>query len=304
MNKWKCKFCNSCVVINKPSSKSIHLRHCKNFQDFKENVWTVDFLYSEYVDKGKSAKEISNDAGLVSATPVIKLLKKYNIRQRNISESKKQKRCVEKTKKTCLEKYGCEHSLSKNSPIRKKMIENMIKEYGVKNVFQLNYVKDKTKKTCLEKYGCEYPMQNDIVKSRVWNTTYKRHGIKYGILKAHDINKSRPQKIIEQLLISKDYIFESEYKIYPHFVDICFVDKKKIVEVYGDFWHANPRKYCENDILNFPNNKKMLASDKWKYDKKRLDSIMLQGFKVLVIWEYDIYNNIEGVKEMLWKYLK
>ena len=31
----------------------------------------------------------------------------------------------------------------------------------------------------------------------------------------------------------------------------------KIVEMNGRFWHADPRWYKENDILNFPGRKKL-----------------------------------------------
>lgn len=304
MKTWKCNFCNTEVIINKPSSKSIHLRYCKEFKKFKKEKLTKSFLYEEYIEKGKSAKEIASEYGLSSATSIIKLLKYHNIQTRNISESKTQDRYKEKYEETMLERYGVKHNLERGSPIRKQMEIDLLKKYGVSNVFQLDEVKEKIKETCLANYGFEYAMQNDEVKERVWNSTYKNHGVKYGIIKAHHNIKSKPQRRIEEILESDNIEYISEYKIYPYYVDILCSKSKKVIEVYGDFWHANPIKYKKDDILNFPYGKKMLVEDKWNYDKERINHIKLQGFEILIIWENDIYKNLQYVEKSIWNYLR
>ena len=73
------------------------------------------------------------------------------------------KEAIEKTKQTCLEKYGVSFSLS-NREIRKKIENTNIEKYGCKNVFQSKEIKEKSKQTCLEKYGVEHYQSTDEFK--------------------------------------------------------------------------------------------------------------------------------------------
>lgn len=98
--------------------------------------------------------------------------------------------------------------------------------------------------------------------------------------KLHDLVKS-------YMLKSNICSFKSEQRIGRYQVDEVDFDKKVIVEVYGDFWHANPKKYNETDILpHFP--KKKPAKNIWKYDNKRQQFLESLGYKVIILWESDI----------------
>lgn len=61
----------------------------------------------------------------------------------------------------------------------------------------------------------------------------------------------------------------------------------KIIEYYGNFWHANPRMYTANHIMKYGPNTSMLAEEKWKYDKIRIDSLLTneEVKDILIIWE-------------------
>jgi G:T-mismatch repair DNA endonuclease (very short patch repair protein) len=57
-----------------------------------------------------------------------------------------------------------------------------------------------------------------------------------------------------------------------------------LVEVHGDYWHANPNIYNEaelNDRQKF----------KIEQDKKKLLYAEEHGYKIMYIWEQDIKNN-------------
>jgi len=56
-----------------------------------------------------------------------------------------------------------------------------------------------------------------------------------------------------------------------------------IIEFYGDYWHANPKKYSAEDIAHH----KIMAKQIWENDRKRVDELTRCGFTVLVIWESD-----------------
>lgn len=63
------------------------------------------------------------------------------------------------------------------------------------------------------------------------------------------------------------------------------IDNKKIIEFNGDFWHGNPNKYSKNDIISYPDNKKVLVEDLWKRDEIKNNFAESKGFEVLTIWE-------------------
>ena len=62
---------------------------------------------------------------------------------------------LNKSKETCLNKYGTEYALS-NKDIRKKIISTNIDKYGFENVFQNKEIIEKSKETCKKKYGYEH----------------------------------------------------------------------------------------------------------------------------------------------------
>ena len=74
----------------------------------------------------------------------------------------------------------------------------------------------------------------------------------------------------------------------------------KIIEVYGDYWHGNPIKYKATDINK---HLKMTVEKIWEKNKNRIDHIESFGYKVLILWEYDIYNNYEKVVQDIKNFL-
>lgn len=76
-----------------------------------------------------------------------------------------QKRAVILRKKTMLERYGAETTLT--SPELMAKVKNTMKaKYGVTNPMQSSEFLEQARHTCLEKYGTEFPMQNEVVKKK------------------------------------------------------------------------------------------------------------------------------------------
>jgi len=71
-----------------------------------------------------------------------------------------------------------------------KREENLIKKYGVKNVFQLDSVKEKSKETIKKIYNVEHITQNNDIKTKIKNTNKKNCGDEYFLS-----NKSVRQQI-------------------------------------------------------------------------------------------------------------
>ena len=90
--------------------------------------------------------------------------------------------------------------------------------------------------------------------------------------------------ILEECSIAFEHPFRLENKVYDFRVGSC------LLEVDGDYWHGNPEKY---KILN----EKQLSMK--SNDSIKDEIANKNGFSIYRIWESDIYNNEEKLKEIL-----
>lgn len=83
---------------------------------------------------------------------------------------------------------------------------------------------------------------------------------------------------------SKEWIVSVSSFFY--FLDFYDKKTKKVIEFYGNFWHADPKKYLEQDLVYIPNNSKF-AKEIWKKDQERINNILSskQISDVLIIWQ-------------------
>lgn len=154
------------------------------------------------------------------------------------------------------------------------------------------YVKDGTYdkwKACRPTLGRRVPA-TQIEQQR--NTMIRKHGVScgYNLSKARRISKQ--QSIIYKIVkeIDQTAIIEKLVPKSKYFADIILLDKKKIIEYNGDYWHCNPRKYSAD---YFNKKIKKYAKDIWENDLQRRKSLENLGYSVLCIWEYDFINNRE-----------
>jgi hypothetical protein len=131
------------------------------------------------------------------------------------------------------------------------------------------------------------------------------------------LTKSRPFSVISQELFKKIYeevkneykeiyfgSLNKEYSLNDNkkiiFLDFFIKDINLYIEFFGDFWHANPNIYKENDYHIY---KKKNSKEIWEEDKKRINFLntKLNG---LVIWEKDFKNNKEETVKFCIKYIK
>lgn len=125
-------------------------------------------------------------------------------------------------------------------------------------------------------------------------------------LNIHSINESKHEKELRQMVIDKlkgtsDVVKKKTIKIdgkwyYP---DILISDKY-IVEYNGNFWHANPSKYKEDDIIHHH----FTARDIWIRDKQRLEDFDSAGYKFLIIWEDEFKRDKEKMVDKILNWLK
>ena len=119
-------------------------------------------------------------------------------------------------------------------------------------------VKNKIRKTTLETW------KNKIIcKKRI-----------EGTFKALQLKPNKPEKLLNQLLkllFKKDYKYVGNGKVIlvrfnPDFINVN--GQKKIIELYGDYWHNKP--------------------DYKKRDKRRLKSYTKLGYRTLIVWEHEL----------------
>lgn len=90
-----------------------------------------------------------------------------------------------------------------------------------------------------------------------------------------NIQKSKKEKFIEDKDTKKCYSY-----------DFCY--KHKIIEFNGDYWHCNPL-FWKADSFN--STIKLYASEKWQKDEEKIKIAKKYNYDILVIWEYDFYND-------------
>lgn len=106
-----------------------------------------------------------------------------------------------------------------------------------------------------------------------------------------------PQQLVNQMLdeLRVAYINEKSYKYYA--VDNYLVDKDLIIEVMGDYFHANPQIYSFEDI------NAMQRKDVARDARKRTYINKYYNINILYLWETDIKENYEKCKSLITKYI-
>ncbi len=56
-----------------------------------------------------------------------------------------------------------------------------------------------------------------------------------------------------------------------------------VFEFYGDYWHGNPKKYNDTDLVAH----KKPAKEIWERDRFRIEALEKYGYRVSIIWESD-----------------
>lgn len=94
--------------------------------------------------------------------------------------------------------------------------------------------------------------------------------------------------------------FETQVSVDKYTVDFL-VDKKYIVECYGDFWHCNPQQYTSS---YYNRGKKKTAEEIWNRDMERKKTFEQLGYKFLCLWETDIRSSPKIVQSKIKKHIK
>lgn len=112
-------------------------------------------------------------------------------------------------------------------------------------------------------------------------TVFERYGVKCAFELAKTSPRSKKEKTLEPLLTE----YKSNIKIGKYKPDYVNETTKHIIEVYGDYWHCNPRLFAED--FYHPQLKKT-AKEKWRLDSKRQEYLESLGYNITIVWESEL----------------
>lgn len=217
---------------------------------------------------------------------------RLDVRKRNLENNPmKNLKTKEKMKRTLKKK--CETGeiipalkyLWKNPEFRKSQSERM--KYNNPSKIKKNI--EKIRRTLKEKYKT-----GKIISpfKYLWkNLEFRKSQIKRmkrgGALKARKANKlkpNKPEKIIINLIKqhnlnfiyvgnSKKWFKGKTQSFNPDFIN---EEKKKIIELFGDYWHANTKEI----------------------DKERINTYRKYGYKTLILWQYELKNSNQIINKI------
>lgn len=187
-------------------------------------------------------------------------------------------------------KYGwTEEKFKEYNKSRAVTIDNLIKKYG--------------EKTGIEKW-------EEYCNRQRYTTTLeyfiKKYGYDDGAEKYNNFANKRVQAKKNQSKIELEVFGEIENHLdqiemsirldNPYYgpFDYGNLEKKKLIEFYGSYWHCDPRFYSEDYVCR---QKGLTAKQIRTRDQAKRKYATNQGYQVFVIWEHDWRKNKEKILE-------
>lgn len=102
--------------------------------------------------------------------------------------------------------------------------------------------------------------------------------------------ETTPESMVREWLENHSIEYKQEHRISKYFVDFYIPSEKIIIEVYGDYWHCNPKIYGYEECKK-PLHENQIG--KWEYDVKREKELEDLGHIMNVIWESDVYEDLD-----------
>jgi hypothetical protein len=248
---------------------------------------------------------------------LVELLTEQHIEVRGVSASMQSDIRNLKYVDTCTAKYGVSN-ISKLDSIKRKKADTFMNHYGVDNVrkcddFRVNHGYNET---MMNKYGKlstpnKYGNMNEWwstlsvderklhCKSAWTKSSEHWHGLsEYEKIKIihkrldtlvqnypNGVNRysSSLERRISSILDNNNIVYKSQYWVNRRSYDFKF-DNNILLEVNGDYWHANPILYNADDILHGDRT----AQSIWDEDAIKKKNAEKYSYRLVVLWEYDI----------------
>lgn len=265
-----------------------HLVHCKcNNNSIPVNDIILNYfdkeILSEIAQKYIEGYSINELCHLYSIKRGIieKYFNTQSIHIRTIKESTNCIRCLDARKNTCEQHYGKGiTNPSQAEEVKQQKANTFMDHYGVDNIRKLPQYYEYVNDICLKRYGVKR-ISGWIGKSFEERKMIERK--KQETRAKNGYYDSMLEERIDEIMNKYNIQHKRCFWLYHHPYDFIFGDHI-LLEIQGDYWHANPKIYKANDIMI--NGK--TAQDIWNYDKKFSDCLKDSKFKLVYLWENDI----------------
>lgn len=258
---------------------------------YLNDIFEKELLFEIFITLGMSANSFVRDyiipKGMkTSASTIICLAKKYEIKTKNSKEAASDGKVRKRYKETCIKRYGAENVLSFGTTSYTKRNKTVFKKYGVENIFQLENTKIKSKSTMIEKYG----VTNSIFLPNRKRNKGKLSAPHEKISRFLNENGIKHENEVPNKCTTFNVVFD---RIYSPILDILILNDNLVIEIYGDHWHCNPKKFNECDLVGFTwkkikKAKLKTAKEIWDFDGNREEHIRSFGYELLIFWESEI----------------
>ena len=193
--------------------------------------------------------------------------------------------------------------LSSRLNLSKRVINRMILENDLKELFSSKFIATpknilKMSYEDIQTFVTEInSLDYYLVKSKynLSEKTIVRFYSFYNIKKV-DKSETNPEKFVRTFLESLKIDFKRE-KYIDRTIRVDFIIGNKVIEVQGDYFHANPEIYDKNSLNE-------LQTKNVKNDIRKREFFYSNGYELLEVWEKDIKENLELVKDKIKNYLK
>lgn len=301
-------------LINKDSLYDLYIIREFSFLDFKEKYGLLDKDLKFLLDYFNIPKRSLSESKKTART---KQKIKENLGVENISQLKS---VQDKRKKTCLDKYGvdniwkapeyfskyCQDKDYSNNYLKnlskEERIENGKKAWGNKSEENKKIFSQFHSKRMLLRWGKltkeERKLSNLHLKK--WYDSLSEDEKEKIIKERHSRLNKRVSKLetkVFKITLELGFKSISQYEIEGLKYDIFIPELNLVIEINGDYWHANPKYFQSEDFLNM-NSKLKTAQELWDRDRIKLDKAINKGYKTIVIWEDEI-NSQENLIEYI-----
>ena len=273
--------------------------------------FTKELLQDQYVYRGKSLPDLRKEYGLAYKQSLF-LLSYFGIPARTATLAMKSARRLQKYESTCMRKYGTDNA-SKVESIKQAKRDAFLARYGVDNVWKTPSYRAMAEKTMLNRYGVKSLSNRFGGITKAWSLVGKeerkrrtekmREGYrnfwnsltdeeKSALIRKRTSRliksfKSRLESRIQKILTRLGLSFTWQKWVDKRSYDFHILGTTLLIEVQGDYWHANPSKYKADDKLNFGTGI-VRADSVWAKDENKLRAAEKYGYSVMYLWEKDM----------------
>ena len=125
-----------------------------------------------------------------------------------------------------------------------------------------------------------------IIHEKTKNTIQRKYGNDVSIIWKYS---SSIEDMITTVLSDMNILYTRHKFVGGKNYDIHIINTNILIEVNGDYWHANPSIYVENDIINYAGKGRILVNEIWKTDIAKKQIAEENGYIVIDMWENDIH---------------